>query len=100
MGLMVKNNNPYLIEYNVRMGDPECQVILPRLKTDLVKIILSVIKNKLRFTSINWVDKKSMTIVLCSKGYPGKYRKFIKIKNLMKIKLKKTSYIFHAGTKR
>ena len=80
VGLMVKNNNPYLIEYNVRMGDPECQVILPRLKTDLVKIILSVIKNKLRFTSINWVDKKCMTVVLCSKGYPGKYKKNKKIK--------------------
>ncbi len=100
VGLMVKNNNPYLIEYNVRMGDPECQVILPRLKTDLVKIILSVIKNKLRFTSINWVDKKCMTIVLCSKGYPGKYKKGKKIKNLEKIKLRKNDFIYHAGTKR
>ena len=100
VGLMVKNNNPYLIEYNVRMGDPECQVILPRLKTDLVKIILSVIKNKLRFTSINWVDKKCMTVVLCSKGYPGKYKKGKKIKNLKKIKLRKNDFIYHAGTKR
>ena len=95
---MVKNNNPYLIEYNVRMGDPECQVILPRLKTDLVKIILSVIKNKLRFTSINWVDKKCMTVVLCSKGYPGKYKKGKKIKNL-KNKIKKNDFIYHAEQK-
>ena len=66
----------------------------------MVKIILSVIKNKLRFTSINWVDKKCMTIVLCSKGYPGKYKKGKKIKNLEKIKLRKNDFIYHAGTKR
>ena len=48
VGLMIKNNEPYLIEYNVRMGDPECQVILPRLKTDIVKIFLNTIKNNLK----------------------------------------------------
>ena len=54
VGLMIKNNQPYLIEYNVRMGDPECQVILPRLKTDLVKIIKNSVANNLKKTKIEW----------------------------------------------
>ena len=52
VGLMVKNNEPYLIEYNVRMGDPECQVIMPRLKTDLVKILIAALENKLNKINI------------------------------------------------
>ena len=99
VGLMIKNNEPYLIEFNVRMGDPECQVILPRLKTDLFKIIKYAVKNKLNKLSIKWKKEKSMTIVLCSKGYPSKYKKNKIIKNLNKIKLKKNFSIFHAGTK-
>ena len=99
VGLMIKNNNPYLIEYNIRMGDPECQVILPRLKTDLVKILKSSIKNNLRNIKIEWKKEKSMTIVLCAKGYPGNYKKNLKIKNIDKIKLTKNDYIYHAGTK-
>ena len=98
-GLMIKNNEPYLIEYNIRMGDPECQVILPRLKTDFLKIILSAIKNDLRKTKIKWKKEKSMTIVLCSKGYPGKYKKNIKINNIKKLILTKNDFIFHAGAK-
>ena len=99
IGLMIKNNNPYLIEFNVRMGDPECQVILPRLKTDLLKIIKNVDKNKLNKILINWKKEKCMTIVLCSKGYPGKYKKNKLIKNLHNVKTKKNDFIYHAGTK-
>ncbi len=99
VGLMIKNNEPYLIEYNVRMGDPECQVILPRLKTDLVKIILNSVNDKLKHTKILWHKKKCMTVVLCSKGYPGKIKKNIEIKNLKKIDDEKNTFIFHAGTK-
>ena len=99
VGLMIKNNEPYLIEYNVRMGDPECQVIIPRLKTDLVKIFNSSIKNKLDKINIKWKKIKSMTIVLCSKGYPGKYTKNKKIKYLKDLNYNKNSFIFHAGTK-
>ena len=97
VGLMIKNNEPYLIEYNVRMGDPECQVIMPRLKTDLVKILDAAVKNKLSKIKIEWIKNKCMTIVLCSKGYPNKYisSKFI---DLEKIKLTKKSFIYHAGT--
>ena len=99
VGLMIKNNEPYLIEYNVRMGDPECQVILPRLNTDIVKIFTYAIANNLNKINIKWKKIKCMTIVLCSKGYPGNYKKNKKIKNLKDLYLNKSSFIFHAGTK-
>ena len=99
VGLMIKNNEPFLIEYNIRMGDPECQAILPRLKTDLVEIVQNTIKNKLKDTKILWSKDKSMTIVLCSKGYPNSYKKNLHIKNLNEIKLSKRNFIYHAGTK-
>jgi phosphoribosylamine--glycine ligase len=97
-GLMIKNNEPYLIEYNIRMGDPECQVILPRLETDLIKIINASLNNSLNKINIKWKKEKCMTIVLCSKGYPGKYKKGERIVNLEKIKSSKNNFIFHAGT--
>ena len=97
-GLMIVDNEPYLIEYNVRMGDPECQTILPKLKTDLMEVFLSCCEQKLSQIQLDWSDKKSLCIVLCSKGYPDKYEKNIEIKNLDKIKLNSNDYIFHAGT--
>ena len=97
-GLMIKNNDPYLIEYNVRMGDPECQVIMPRLKTDLIQLIKASVENKLDKIRIRWRKKKCMTIVLCSKGYPNKKTLNKKI-NLEKVSLPKQSFIFHAGTR-
>lgn len=99
VGLMIKKNEPYLIEYNIRMGDPECQAILPRLNTDLVTIINKTIENRLDSINIKWKKKKSMTVVLCAKGYPGNYKKNIKLNNINKIKLFKNDYIYHAGTK-
>tara|TARA_B100001564_G_scaffold350349_1_gene354689 strand:+ start:1065 stop:2330 length:1266 start_codon:yes stop_codon:yes gene_type:complete len=98
-GLMIVENEPFLIEYNIRMGDPECQVILPRLKTDIIKIFINVISNKLNRIKINWKKEKSMTIVLCSKGYPGNYRKNLQLQNLNKINLNNKDFIYHAGTK-
>ena len=99
VGLMIKNNEPYLIEYNVRMGDPECQVIIPRLNTDIVKIFICAVTNNLNKISIKWKKIKCMTIVLCSKGYPGNYKKNKKIKYLKDLSLNKSSFVFHAGTK-
>ena len=99
VGLMIKKNEPYLIEYNIRMGDPECQAILPRLKTDLLKIIISSLRNRLNKTKINWKNDKCMTVVLCSKGYPGKYKKNKDLKNISRIKLTKKDFIYHAGTR-
>jgi phosphoribosylamine---glycine ligase len=98
VGLMIKDNEPYLIEYNVRMGDPECQVIMPRLKTDLVKILKASMENKLHKIQIKWTTKKCMTIVLCSKGYPKKQINNKEI-NLKHITSSKRFFIFHAGTK-
>ena len=97
-GLMIKNNEPYLIEYNVRMGDPECQTILPNLKSDLLDILIACCRNKLSEKKIKWHNKKSICIVLCSKGYPDKFKKNIEIKKLERIKKKKNQFIFHAGT--
>ena len=97
-GLMIKNNNPYLIEYNVRMGDPECQVILPLLKSNFLELVLACNERRLEDFQIKWKKNKSMCIVLCSKGYPDKYKKNIEIKNLAKIKENKNNYLFHAGT--
>ena len=98
VGLMIKDKNPYLIEYNVRMGDPECQVIIPRLKTDLLKIINFSLKNQLKKLKLSWEKSKCMTIVLCSKGYPGSYNKG-KVIKIKKIENKKNLFILHAGTK-
>ena len=72
-GLIVVKNEPYLIEYNVRMGDPECQTILPRLKTNLFEIIDAVINERLNLINIDWYNSKTISIVLCSEGYPGAY---------------------------
>ena len=96
---MIKNNEPYLIEYNVRMGDPECQTILPLLKTDLLDLILSCCDKNLEKQNIEWHEKKSLCIVLCSKGYPENFINNIKIDNLNKLKLTSNDFIFHAGTK-
>ena len=98
-GLMIVDNEPYLIEYNVRMGDPECQTILPKLKTNLVDIFAACCENKLDSINIEWHDEKSLCIVLCSKGYPDKYTNNIPINNLNKIDLKNNEFIYHAGTK-
>ena len=72
-GLMIVKNEPYLIEYNVRMGDPECQTILPLVDGDLLEIINACCNSKLKTHEIKWKNKKSMCIALCSKGYPEKY---------------------------
>ncbi len=99
VGLMIKNDEPYLIEYNVRMGDPECQVIIPRLNTDLIKIFSHATSNKLDKLKIKWKKNKCMTIVLCSKGYPGKYKLNKRIKYLKNLNIDKRSFVYHAGTK-
>ena len=97
-GLMIVKGEPFLIEYNVRMGDPECQTLLPKLKTDFSIIINKCIEQKLHDLNIEWYDDKSICIVLCSKGYPDTYQNNIKL-DLEKLNLKKNQFIFHAGTK-
>ena len=98
VGLMIVKNEPYLIEFNVRMGDPECQTILPILDTDLAEIILACCNKKLQDIDIKWKNKKSVCIVLCSNGYPDNYKKNIIINGLKNLKIDRNEYIFHAGT--
>ena len=98
-GLMIVKKEPYLIEYNVRMGDPECQTILPKLKTDLIDIIDSCCEERLKEIEIEWHNKKSLCVVLCSKGYPDKFEKNVEIKNINQIQNTKNDFLFHAGTK-
>ena len=99
VGLMIVSDEPFLIEFNVRMGDPECQTILPLINSDLGEIIISCCEKKLSTVKIEWSTKKSLCFVLCSKGYPDKYEKNVIIENLEKIKLSHNQFMFHAGTK-
>ena len=99
-GLMIVKNEPFLIEYNVRMGDPECQTILPTLNTDIIKIFQSCVDEKLDEIEIKWINKKSLCVVLCSNGYPDKYEKNIIINNFEKLNLNENNYLFHAGTQK
>ncbi len=97
---MIVENEPFLIEYNVRMGDPECQTILPKLKTNLSNIFLACCEQNLDKIKIEWEDKKSICIVLCSKGYPEKYEKNVEIEKLNQIKSGTNEFVFHAGTEK
>ena len=97
-GLMIVKNEPFLIEYNVRMGDPECQTILPKLKTNLGGILMACCEGRLDKLEINWLNKKSLCVVVCSKGYPEDFDKNIEIENINKVNLKEDDFLFHAGT--
>jgi len=98
LGLMIVKGDPYLIEFNVRMGDPECQTILPKLNSSLLDIFLACCEGKLDQCTIEWHDKKSLCIVVCSKGYPDTFKKKLLIKNIEEIKLSADEYLYHAGT--
>tara|TARA_B100001057_G_scaffold169229_1_gene170024 strand:+ start:1019 stop:2281 length:1263 start_codon:yes stop_codon:yes gene_type:complete len=97
-GLMIVNNEPFLIEYNVRMGDPECQTLLPKLNSDFAKIIEACCNVELEKIDIKWHEDKTLCIVLCSKGYPEDYKNNVEIK-LDNLQLKENEFLFHAGTK-
>ncbi len=95
LGLMNVNGNPYVIEYNVRMGDPETEVVLPRLKTDLVELFTALDQNRLDKINVAFDDQTAVTVMLVSKGYPGSYEKGKMITGIDK---PTESIIFHAGT--
>ena len=96
-GLILSAEGPKVIEFNSRLGDPETQVILPRLKTDLLEAILSVVHGGLNYTDLVWSDEACVGVVLASGGYPGQYDVGFKIEGLEQIS--EGSTIFHAGTK-
>ena len=95
-GLMVKNNEPYLIEYNVRMGDPESEVVLPRIKSDLLELLYAAGNGNLKDHNIIIDDKKAATVFLVSGGYPEQYEKNKEIFGLDSVI---DSLVFHAGAK-
>ncbi|CAM8960658.1 unnamed protein product [Rhodiola kirilowii] len=100
-GLMIekKSGLPKLIEYNVRFGDPECQVLMVRLESDLVQVLLAACKGELSGVTLNWSPGSAMVVVMASKGYPGPYEKGTLIQNLDEAEAVAASVkIFHAGT--
>ncbi len=99
-GLMITKDGPQVIEYNCRFGDPETQVILPRLKTDLVEVFLACAKGKLADLKIEWDPRPSATVVMASQGYPGSYVKGKVLSGLEAASRLDDTYVYHSGTVR
>jgi len=98
-GLILTREGPKVLEFNARFGDPETQVILPRLKTDLIDILNAVINNTLHKINIQWEDNAAVCVVVASGGYPGKYQKGKVISGLERLEKMKNTIAFHAGSK-
>ena len=97
-GLMIKESDPRLVEYNVRFGDPECQVLMMRLGGQILDALLSTAKGKLRDVKINWATDHSITVVMASNGYPGSYETGTEIVGLANLPSDSNFMCFHAGT--
>lgn len=98
LGLIITEEGPKVLEYNCRFGDPEAQVVLPRLKTDLTIIIEACLTKKLEEINISWDTRATLCVVLASKGYPHTYKKGLEIFGLKEAQQLKNVIIFHAGT--
>jgi phosphoribosylamine--glycine ligase len=99
-GLMIKQGKPYVLEFNVRFGDPETQSVLPKLKSDLARVMLKVAEGNLAGVNLEWDPRFCLCVVLASGGYPGEYEKGKEIKGLEELKDKQDIFIFQAGTKK
>ncbi len=97
-GLMITKEGPKVIEYNCRFGDPETQVVLPRLKTDFVNICMAVAQGKLSHLKVEWNEEQAACVVMASQGYPSSYPKGKVIEGLEKAAQNPDTYVFHAGT--
>ncbi len=97
-GLMITAEGPKLIEYNVRFGDPECQVLMLRLKSDLVPVLKAVAEGELSVTQLEWSPDAALTVVMAANGYPGEYRKGSVIRGLDEAGKLEGVTVFHAGT--
>lgn len=100
LGLMITAEGPKLVEYNCRFGDPECQVLMPRLKSDLLAALIAARDGVLKSTALRWSDAAALTVVMASKGYPGAYGKGFEIFGLEEAAAIEGVRIFHAGTER
>jgi phosphoribosylamine--glycine ligase len=98
LGLMITKDGPKLVEYNCRFGDPECQVLMPRLKSDLLTALIAMRDGQLHNLDLRWSDETALTVVMASKGYPGNYAKGTEIRNLQAASAVEGVQIFHAGT--
>jgi phosphoribosylamine---glycine ligase len=98
-GLMLTKNGPKLIEYNCRFGDPECQVLMLRLKDDILKILLACANGELSGLSVHWHDAPALAVVMAAKGYPGEPLKGTKIEGVERADAMESVTVFHAGTR-
>ena len=98
-GLMLTEDGPKVLEYNARFGDPEAQVVLPRMKNDMIEVMEACIDGKLSDVTLEFEENAAVCVVLASDGYPEKYEKGFEIRGLDKFKGQDGYYVFHAGTK-
>ncbi|UTS81199.1 phosphoribosylamine--glycine ligase [Phaeobacter piscinae] len=98
-GLMIKDGQPRLVEYNVRFGDPECQVLMMRLGAQALDLMQAAAEGRLAETQVNWADDHAITVVMAAAGYPGAYEKGSEIKGLEGLPEDSSNMVFHAGTK-
>ncbi len=98
-GLMIKDGQPRLVEYNVRFGDPECQVLMMRLGAQALDLMHAAAEGRLADAQVNWADDHAITVVLAAQGYPGGYEKGTEIKGLDALPEDSSNMVFHAGTK-
>ncbi|KIC28730.1 phosphoribosylamine--glycine ligase [Leisingera sp. ANG-M6] len=98
-GLMIKDGQPRLVEYNVRFGDPECQVLMMRLGAQALDLMHAAAEGRLGEAQVNWADDHAITVVMATEGYPGSYEKFSEIKGLDALPEDSSNMVFHAGTK-
>ncbi|APG47628.1 phosphoribosylamine--glycine ligase [Phaeobacter porticola] len=99
-GLMIKDGLPRLVEYNVRFGDPECQVLMMRLGAQALDLMQAAAEGRLAEAQVNWADDHAITVVMAANGYPGAYEKGTEIKGLNSLPEDSSNMVFHAGTKR
>ena len=100
VGLMIKDGQPRLVEYNVRFGDPECQVLMMRLGAQVFDLMQAAAEGRLDQAQVNWADDHALTVVLAAKGYPGSYEKGSAIEGLDALPETSRQMVFHAGTSR
>ena len=98
-GIMITDKGPFVLEFNARFGDPETQVLLPRLKTDIVDVMERSAAGSLKGYTLEWDKRPCVSVVLASGGYPGDYKKGVEIKGLENVGSLKDTIVFHAGTK-
>jgi phosphoribosylamine--glycine ligase len=98
VGLMITKDGPKVLEFNARFGDPECQPIMMRLKSDLVPLLEATIDGKLDHIKAEWYEEPAVCVVLCAGGYPGAYDKGQEIRGLQTLRDWNKGFVFHAGT--